>query len=186
MKLLTALLILILAVPAVAQSNCGNGLPCGSLPWDLPQFAPLRSPTPLSSGLANPAPTATPNENPSVPSTATPIFDPAQLQGQFSTIQAIIEATPEVTLEAFMPDGTPISEETIIDNMNTNAVSVFSYIKGFSSQTFGVFAPILDFLMFVILFLMGNVVTQMLLVLAVDIIGLLKRIITFILDFIPL
>lgn len=56
----------LLSSVTLAQGDCGNGLPCGPLPWDLPVFPNLQSPTPITGEVD-----ADPNQTPSATFTAT-------------------------------------------------------------------------------------------------------------------
>lgn len=137
-----ALIFLVLCLSqfeAIAQSNCGNGLPCGSLPWDIPQFAPLRSPTPLQDGLQNTQPTATPTPLP----TATPLdadLPIDEVADFIATVQAVVDATPDFVL-------TPI-DVSLMSEIQTQSQTFFSYAKGFGEASFGPVAPIITFLLF--------------------------------------
>lgn len=63
------LVIMLLFAGAVVRAQdvddiCDFGLPCGPLPWPLPDFAPLGSPTPFEALTSTPEPTMTPTEVP--------------------------------------------------------------------------------------------------------------------------
>lgn len=136
MRFFTILLLLVLAMPISAQTatptpssgtNCGNGLPCGPVPWRLPELPALESPTPLdlsSDQSANPGATNTP----------TPDF--------LSDLTQVVEFADEVSLT-----GTPfdfeITEEAEYENLITNASTFFSYVKGLSLADLGIITPIL-------------------------------------------
>lgn len=184
MRTTLLILILIVALPTSAQQNCGNGLPCGPIPWSLPQFPDLRSPTPFIWQQANqvaltstPVPTAT-----SIGSsflTPTPFSTFEDFSDNVATLQAQFEATDiPITNEL----GTPIAlDETIAENGSI----FFSYARGFTANSFGVFAPLIDFIIFAFLLTLVYAVLQFTLPVLTAIFGAFRRLIQFLLDFIP-
>lgn len=135
MRLSILLLLLWLVVPIsaqtatptqISQSDCGSGLPCGPIPWRLPDMPALDSPTPLdlsSDNSANPGATATP----------TPDFlaDLTQVVGYSEGLDFT---------------GTPfdfnVTEEAEYDNLIDDSVLFFSYVKGLTTADFGIITPI--------------------------------------------
>lgn len=140
---------LIGGVALLAQDDCGNGLPCGPVPWPFPNWPALESPTPViidvdESGLENtPTPTPTPTTIPTltpVP-TSTPLVTAQYLEDAISTAAADLEVTAEVYFDGtLVPDAiTDIGSDT----------TFFSYAKGLTLNTFGIFTPIANlFLLF--------------------------------------
>lgn len=182
-RLIPLVLLICAALPAAAQSDCGNGLPCGSLPWSIPQFGSLRSPTPLSDGFANPVPTATATPTPTTTpyQTATPFIDTVStIQAQVETIQAIYEATEEVIVN---PEGTPVNLDSF--DVATQSETFFSYLKGFSGQSFGIFSPLVDFVIFVLIMSLVVLLSRFILPVLGMLVGIVRRAVQLILDFIP-
>jgi len=112
--------------PFNQNSDCGSGLPCGQLPWNLPSFPVLESPTPLDilDSSINPGDTPTP----------TPDY-----LGQVT--QAIGFA------EDLNLTGTPfdfqVTEEAEYEDIITNSTLFFSYFKSLATVDFGVLTPLL-------------------------------------------
>jgi len=184
MRFLALCTLLLLVFPVQAQTNCG-GLPCGSIPWAIPQFPDLRSPTPLDSVQSNlpEVPTSTPTSTattaPTAYATVTPFMDTANIQDNVATLQAIFDATPIAILDA---QGTPVS---IDQTIASNGALFFSYARGFTSNSFGVFSPIIDFILFVLLLTLTFTLIRISLPVLAAIIGAIRKIIVFILEFVP-
>lgn len=145
--LLLLAVLTMLATPALAQT-CGNLLPCVPIPWTLPDFPALNSPTPMpmSSSIVitvSPDPSETADPNPGSNPTPTPIWDAADLSDQVATIQALNAATPYPILGE---DGQPLDRDTVALDLATNAVTTFGYFKALSQVQFGVLSPLVTFI----------------------------------------
>lgn len=87
-----------------AQENCGNGLPCGPLPWDLPVFPVLQSPTPASGEVDQ-----DPNNTPTNTLTATSTYTPTATRTATPTRTPTLTRTPSPTRT---PTNTPTNTNT--------------------------------------------------------------------------
>lgn len=124
-----------------AQDDCGRGLPCGPVPWALPNYPPLITPTAFTSGFvltptATPSPTATPTKTPTFTPephvTATAFFDLDFIGDNVATASALIEGTQVPVLDG---EGNELE-------FAGNAGVFFSYAKGLATgDTFGVYTP---------------------------------------------
>lgn len=162
-------------------SNCGNGLPCGPVPWRLPSYPVIESPTPvLRYEEYGAVITATPSPTPTLTPTATATFD-FGIQTISDTV-ATLSGMSALDVEI---DGTPISFNSAIDNVSTNADMIFGYVKSIFGATWGPFTPLatLAFLIFGITLAM--VAYSLFIPLISRIFGFIRRFISFILDFIP-
>ena len=180
MRVLILLLILLSPFPTLAQendSNCGNGLPCGSLPWALPTFPAMPSPTPIDvdavrDGFEEPPPTST--------AIATIVnLDP--VSDAVSTLQNSVIATP-IFWEI---EGTPMAAEEIVENYVGDSGQIFSYIKGLNDNSLGVIAPLVNFSIIAMGLVLVTQINNFLLPLAFGVLGFIRKLITLILDFWP-
>jgi hypothetical protein len=184
MRTFLIVLISLWAMPTFAQT-CGNLLPCGNVPWGLPSYPVLRSPTPVVLNNAAivvmtntpvPASTATPFSSFITP---TPFMDTGQFGDNIATIQALFDATDIPVLNA---EGTPAGLD---DTIAVEGSLFFSYAKGFTANSFGVFAPMVNFIIFSFLFAIVFAITRLALPVAAALVGAIRKIIQFILDAIP-
>jgi hypothetical protein len=182
MRTILILLVLMLAIPSVAQTNCGNGLPCGPVPWTLPSFPNLQSPTPANYTNSQNVVfvTATPGPTSTQYITPTQFFDTSAIQDNVSTIEALFNATNVPITNGL---GTPIAIDATIA---TNGTTFFSYARGFSANSFGVFAPLVDFILFAFLLSLAFALTRIALPLLAVLLGIIRKVVQLILDFIPL
>lgn len=145
--ILAAVLFVLVAGGAAAQKDCGDGLPCGKLLWDLPPLATLASPTPMPTIqitavlTATPAPTGAPTNTP-VP-TGTLIADFSGIGNQMNTLAAVVAATQVPVLNA---SGTPITGDEQMTQLTTDAGSFFGYLRGFQEANFGGLTPFITLL----------------------------------------
>lgn len=168
-----------------AQSNCGNGLPCGPVPWRIPNLPDLPSPTyvptvAITQASGNPGDTPVPT---ATPTPAATFFDSSQIQNQVGTLQAAVNAT-QIPLQDF--NGTPVDVTAVFSDMSTNSESFFSYAKGVSSLDLGILTPML---LFLFTSMLGVIVVKLFtfaLPFLLAIFGLIRRIYHVIMDFIPL
>lgn len=182
-KLIVVILIVLLSSQAVAaQSNCGNGLPCGTVPWRLPTVPRLNSPTPMPTHVVqddsiNPgAPTATPA--PFATPTAVGDMGITGLEDQIATLQAVIDGTP-ITVE----DHGIATEEP---DMGESAGAVFGFILGLQGVHFGVLTPLVTFVFFCLFTVIAMKAGFFILPVIAVVFGFIRKIISAILEFIPL
>lgn len=195
MRLLVVVLMLVTTRPALAQNvpcGYGNYLPCGVLPWPLPSWPVLLSPTPRpdqwGAPVITPTPTATftPTPTPTVTNTPTITptapFDPTSVGNAAATLSAVMSGTDIPVLNAL---GTPINSDTELQNISTSAGDFFGYIRGLTAGTFGAFTPLITFS----LTALGITLTVKLAAIGLPIIlaiyGFIRKLIVAILEFIP-
>lgn len=177
--------VFMLLFQTVRASECGNGLPCGSIPWPLPAPPQLASPTPMPTvGVTTNPPTQTPGG-----ATATPAptqagginIDTSGINNQFATLQVMANATSP----AIIVSGTPISPSEQLTSLTQNTSTFFGYLRGVSEINLGGLTPLIAFvtLSFVTV-LSVKIITLLLPVLAV-LFGFLRKIISVVLDFLP-
>jgi hypothetical protein len=132
----------------VAQKDCGDGLPCGKLAWDLPVLPILRSPTPMPTinitavQSATAAPTGAPTSTPAP--TGTIMADFSNVANQLNTLAAVVNATQVPVLNA---SGTPISGDEQYTQLTTDAGTFFGYMRGVQEANLGGFTPWIALLM---------------------------------------
>ncbi len=178
--ILTGCILLLAALPVSAQSkSCGSGLPCGPLPWQLPALPTLVSPTPMptrvitdESGSVNPMGTETPAP-PGVD------LDTGGIDSSFATLNAIMASTPMVLLNA---EGT---EEPIIGDLDENASVFFSYTKGMTTDWAGPIAPLISLTLTGFVTVIGVKIITLILPLVSAVFGIVRKILSLILDFLP-
>lgn len=202
MKYLLALLILFVAVPVFAQTatptsgptptgtrrpmtdpTCGNGLPCGPIPWPLPNLPYLPSPTIFPTivvtATLTPSPIYGPGTSAPVASStpaASPTFELDGMDDALATLEQLTNGTP-IAIDGFDFDS---------EGLGADAGSFFGTIKGVTDLHLGPFTPLLVFFIFAFLFVMGVQSSGIVLPLLMSIFGFIRRIISTILDFIPL
>lgn len=173
-------LVLLGAIPVSAQSrNCDSGLPCGPLPWALPELPNLASPTPMptivltdESGSIDPGATETPTP-PGLD------LDLGGIDSSFATLNAIMASTPMVLLN---PEGT---EEPIIGGLDENAEMFFSYAKGMTTDWAGPIAPLVSLTLTGFVTVISVKIITFVLPLVSAVFGIIRKIISLILDFLP-
>lgn len=130
---------------AAAQQDCGDGLPCGRLLWDLPPLPLLPSPTLIPTVVitavssAAPAPTTVPASTP-VP-TGTISADFSDLADQLGTLQAVVNATSVPVVVS----GTPMDTNAQLTELGSDAGTFFGYVRGFSQANLGGLTPFITF-----------------------------------------
>lgn len=188
---LIPLALLVMAIPlatASAQRDCGNGLPCGAIPWPRPNLPRLSSPTPMPTFILNTSPTPTltvtpggPTVTPIVPATPTPgAIDPTQLaevQGRIATLNALVAATPQVVLN---PSGTPVGVDQELNNIASGANLFFGYARTVSQTSIGKMSPILGFVIMALVVTIGYKTLTFILPLIVALWGMVRKIISLI------
>lgn len=167
--------------PIHAQNtDCGNGLPCGSIPWPQPNPPQLKSPTPI--------PTSTPRPDLSGDTgsgTATPIggnLGGGDIGDQVATISGY-QPTPVAVMNASM---TPIGLSEQVDLIRQDTAVVFGYVRGLSNIHFGKMTILISFLLAaftLVTFIKGWTI---LLPIVATVIGTFRKIVSFIMEFIPI
>lgn len=145
--LLTFFVLLSIPLWASAQSSCGNGLPCGPLPWPMPKFPILVSPSPMPTiGITavptsggSPTATSAPTETPAP--TGTVISDFTSLSDQMATLQGMLLATSE-PVEI---NGTAIDSDEYLATSVAGSTTFFSYVRAFSDVDVGFLGQIINF-----------------------------------------
>lgn len=131
----------------VAQKDCGDGLPCGKLAWDLPVLPVLNSPTPMPTinitavQSATPGPTGGPTSTPAP--TGTIMADFSNVGDQLETLAAVVNATQVPVLNA---SGTPISGDEQYAQLTTDAGTFFGYMRGVQEANLGGWTPFIALL----------------------------------------
>lgn len=194
-------LIIFMAMPAMAQTNtptpvntprpnspygpdCGNGLPCGPVPWPLPNLVSLPSPTRFPTIVVSATPTITPLPGVTAGPTSIPpgtliasaTFQLEGVDDQLATLEGIMNGTP-IGIDGF--DFDP-------EELGSDAGEFFGTLKGVSELHLGPFTPLLVFFFFAFLFVMGIQASGIILPLVMSLFGFVRRIISTILDFLPL
>lgn len=189
MKRLILLFILLAAPPSLsfAQDDCGNGLPCGPVPWELPELPPLVSPTPIPtsefSGDADPGdtPTPTPTFTPTV--TPTGFVDPDDINDAVGTVSAIAAGTPIEWLDG---EGQPIDAFEEIDDLALTAGTFFDYVATVSeANIFGPFTPMIAFILLALVITMIIKSLTFIVPVLAAVFGFIRKIVTLVLDFLP-
>lgn len=174
------LLMLVLIAAPVSAQDCGSGLPCGPLPWRLPDLPPLLSPTPFPTTVVTVIPptstgTITVTPTPSLTPTPTAPVDMAPINDQIGTLQHVVEAT----------------QETVFDrspgfDLARNASNLFGYLLGLQTIHFGVFTPLIQFIFFALFFIIGIEITFWLLPLLASLVGVIRKLVGLVRDLIPI
>lgn len=183
--LLVLLLILMTALPTVAQVNdCGQGMPCGPVPWRMPVLPLLPSPTLMPTAAVSVAGT---------PGVATPTAQPlATLQSidtepimeQVSTLTALLYATP-VGISNW--DGSFAESTPEVDSLSLNAGTFLGYVKGLGQVNFGTtMTPLIWFLLTSFVLTMTLSLTNIMAPIIAVVFGAFRRIVSTIMDFLPL
>lgn len=142
---------------AFAQKDCGDGLPCGKLVWDLPVLPILNSPTPMPTiqitavQSATPAPTGAPTAT--TAPTGTVMADFSNVGDQLNTLAAVVNAT-DIPVEV---SGTPITGDEQYAQLTTDAGTFFSYLRGIQDISLGGFTP---FIALIITFFLVSIATK--------------------------
>lgn len=183
-KLLVLLICLLCGAITVSAQECGQGLPCGPVPWKLPALPTLPSPSPMPTyqttveathvSGAVPTPAAMPTNPPLLD------VDTSDIGDQMSTLAALIEATPELVLNA---EGTA---EAIGTAELTGAETLFAYAKGVGSINLGNnIGPLVAFSLTAMVLIITTKMTTFLLPVLTALFGIIRKIVQLILDFLP-
>lgn len=182
---LALVLILLMAAPAVAQiSDCGQGMPCGPVPWRLPVLPRLSSPTPVptasvSTGTTPGAPT------PTAPPLATlNAVDTAPIAEQVSTLTWLMYSTP-VGISSW--DGSFAEATSEADTLAANSTTFLGYIKGLGAVNFGTtLTPLVWFFLAGFVLTLTLSLTNIMAPIIAVVFGAFRRIVSTIMDFLPL
>jgi hypothetical protein len=172
-----------------AAQQCDPLLPCGPLPWQLPSLPNLASPTPIPTLILTAVPpTPTPGGTPAATSapfvvpTWTPFIDTSGLNNAAATLNAVANAT---SVPIYDLAGTPVDSDQTIATLQANTTTVFSYIRGLPEISFGPLTPLVTFVFIALfLFLAFNII-HFVFPLVMAIFGFIRRIVTWVLDFLP-
>lgn len=171
-------LLLFPALPGDMQ-GCQQGSQCEGIPWSVPQLPALSSPSPFpTTGItAVFTPTRTPTPLPgtsTAPPTPTAGIDTGDISEQLSTLQALANATP-------IQMGGNVAPQ----NVSGNVARIYGYVRGMEQVNFGMFTPLLQ-LAFFAFFSFGGVYLFFLVApFLASMIGLIRRVIQTLLDFLP-
>lgn len=192
--LIVLLMVLVVNVLRAQDDECGNGLPCGPIPWPVPVLPDLQSPTPMPTIVITftitpsmtPSPTLTHTPTPTdthTPTPATATHTPRPVDEIESALEdggALLDATAEAVIDL---------DNAAFDAGNLDASAdltlFFGYARGVSSVSFGPFTPFVSLIFVFLLTLLFTHSITFLLPIAAVIIGLIRRIIQLVLDFIP-
>lgn len=187
-RLLVFLLVLLCgAITVQAQSDCGNGLPCGPIPWPLPRLPDLQSPTPMPTVVITQAAADPPDGTPTATPSTTPTYLPGTLDtggidDNMATLQAIMEQTPEAIYNF---EGTPVDTNEVFTELGENAGTFFGYARGLADVTFGAWTPLISFSILAFLTVIAVKIMTFLLPVITVVFGLVRKIIQLVLDFLP-
>ncbi len=183
--LIASLLTFILGVGFIhAQDDCGDGLPCGRIPWDLPVLPGLPSPTPMPTiGVTLVPPTQTPGGPTATPAPTDAGFDldVSGINDQFATLQSMAEATEPVVEVS----GTPVSASEQLDTLAEDSYTFFGYVRGVSQIDLGGLTLVLGFILTSFIVVVAIKSITFILPVLLALFNFIKSVISVILDFIP-
>lgn len=186
--LLILMLLAVIAVPVLAQKDCGDGLPCGKLLWDLPALPTLVTPTHMpTAAITAIAPTQVSGAVPTAPAipTAPPLVevDTSGIGDQMATLNAVVAATSVPIVDL---NGTPVDTDAAFTELGDNAGQFFGYARSLSEASIGELTPLLAFGLLSFVVVLAVKIPTFLLPIAAAIFGLIRKIVQVILEFIPL
>lgn len=176
-RLLAAILIVLFAaLPAAAQ--CQDGQSCRGVPWRVPPFAPLASPTPFPTAVMTATPAASPTATPSV--AATTIGDTAptlalniiDLNQELATFRAINNATPAIDDSGRVTD----------QQLAANAGAFFQMVNLMRRFQFGRMSPLFVYLFALIAFTIGIQFLVFMLPIIVVVISVIRKVGEFVIN----
>lgn len=172
----------LLIAAGVTAQQCDHNLSCGRVPWDMPGFpmlvTPTRIPTVVATAFSGSVPTDTPEGTPTPLPTGTPAFAVNDLSDTVGTLQAVINSTQVVFDEHGIATHSP-------SDLEENSELFFGYVTGLGDAHFGVFTPLFTFVLFAIIFMIGVKALLMMLPLIAAIFGFIRRMVDIVLGFIP-
>jgi len=183
--ILVFVLVMGLALPVMAQSDCGDGLPCGQLLWDLPPLPELQSPTPMPTFAVTVQATQVSGAVPTpplVPTSPSIDVDTDGISDAISTLNVVILQTPVPILDL---SGTPVDPSESFDNFGGDPQDFFAYAKGLSTVQFGSLSPLLVFSIASLATVIFVKSLTYMLPVVIALWGILRKIVSVVLDFIP-
>lgn len=167
----------------ILSSDCGHGLPCGPIPWDLPSLPRIMSPTPIPTvhimATATPTQTLIPTITPTPEMTPTPTQQVDEMVDDLmGNIGDLINQTP-IPIEH---DGQKVDFDSI---SQYETATLWGYLRGILTINAGIFNPILSivvFGLFAMIFTKSSTLTIPLMAFAI---GITRKIISFVISFIP-
>lgn len=171
----------------LAQRDCGDGLPCGKLLWDLPPLPTLRTPTPIPTIQITAIPTGGPTATggaatPTVAPTGTIQADFSAIGDQMETLAAYVNATSVPVVIS----GTPVDPGSELTTLSANAGSFFGYVRGFSEASLGGWTPFVGLLLLSLTVVIGIKSLAFILPIGAVVFRLILRIIEFVKNLIGL
>jgi len=181
---LTAASMLMLSA-AVRAGECGNGLPCGSIPWPQPNPPQLQSPTPMPTiALTQIPPTQTPGGPTATPApTNTPPVNVGDINDQVATLGAVIQSTPMGVNDI---NGTPVDTDATFAELGSNAGTFFGYVRTMSEVGFGQLTPLVALGFLALAVVISVKLITFLLPIASVFFGILQSVISLVRNLIPL
>lgn len=178
---LVAIAVLIGSVPINGQNDCGNGLPCGPVPWPLPDLPILVSPSPYPTvvyqATDTPVPiitdTPVPTEAPTNTIAPTVTLPATQIGDQIGTLQAVIEATE------------PVVSGADFDNLGGDAGEFIGYVRGVAEIDLGFLNQLITLAIVGLGYVISVKVLQFSAPIIAVFVGVIRKIIQFVLGFIP-
>jgi hypothetical protein len=174
------LLITSVGSAAVAQS-CGEGLPCGPIPWQLPRLPDLHTPTPVPTIAADATdqsgyiPIATDEPQATAMPSLEVAWDDSVLQ-----MESYLTTTPVCILDVYgnCADADPqaYAPEPFL---------LFGYFRGLAAVNFGPFNPVVWFLVAAFTSVVGMKFAHLLLPVIMVLLGLIRKFVNLILNFLP-
>jgi hypothetical protein len=188
--LVAALMLILVTVVGVAfaQKDCGDGLPCGKLLWDLPVLPVLPSPTPMPTIQITAIPTNGPVPTGTGAATAT-TAPTGTIQADFSSIgnnMNTLAAAMNATSIPVMVSGTPVSPGSQLTTLSADAGSFFGYVRGFSEVSLGGWSSFIGLLMLSLTIVVGIKALGFILPVGAVIFRLILRIVEFVKNLIGL
>lgn len=200
MKALGILLVLLAMVSPALGQDCDEGRPCGAVPWRLPSWPRLASPTPMPTIVATviltptpsvtPTPTATgptptpgPSATPSPAPTATSAIDLSGMNDQIATLGALQSGTQPAVANA---QGTPMSQTELFADLGSDAGLIFGYARGIGDISLGKLSPLFWFVLTTFSLILLVKISTFLLPLLAAAFGLFRELLRLVLEFLPL
>lgn len=163
-----------------AQDDCGDGLPCGKLPWDLPDLPVMNSPTPI------PTIAIEPTQDSGYVITPTCSFgeclEDLGWDDQIATLNAIAQGTSPAINDM---QGTPVNLDESFNQLGSNAGLFFGYVRGISTESFGKFSILVNFMFLTLVVVISTKVLTFTFPVVMAGVGLIRKAVTLILEFLP-
>jgi hypothetical protein len=175
-------------VPGLSAQSCGNGLPCGPVPWQLPNLPDLKTPTLVPTSIYASTPGS--SSYPSIPgitpppqSLALPEIGVGEtgLDGVVQQMEIYLTATPICILD--------VSGQCIEQDPQAYAPEpflIFGYFRGLAGVNFGIFNPLIWFLLAAFTSILGMKFANIILPVVAVLLGLVRKFVNLILNFLPL